>query len=49
MGVVGSVGLLGPECRPRASLDTKVRDSRGPRERASMKEYSLSLSVSTVR
>ena len=34
--------MLGDEGRPSASLDTKEKDSRGPRERASMKEYSLS-------
>lgn len=27
---------------PRASFDTREKDSRGPKERASMKEYSLS-------
>lgn len=42
MFLMGREGVLGDEGRPRASFDTREKDSRGPRERASMKEYSLS-------
>lgn len=39
---------MGEEGRPSDSLDTKEKDSRSPRARASMKEHSLSTLSSPV-